>query len=114
MEVLQLTDSQEATVEVTGAIDKKGNPASLDGPVAFSSSDETKVTVTVDPSNPNKATLTAVGPLTDSGSTVVVSIDGDGKLGDGVATIHDEIAISIVAGDAVGFAVNLGTPTETA
>ncbi len=113
-QALVLTDSQQVDVEVTGAVDKKGNPAQLDGNVTFASSDTSKLTVTVDPSNANKATLVAVGPLTDSGSPVVVSIDGDGKLGDGVSPIHDEISIVIAAGDAVGFNTTVGTPTEQA
>lgn len=111
---LQLTATQDCRIEISGAVDAKGNPATLDGPVTYTSSDESKITVTPVPEGAatNMATIHAVGPVTPSGTNVVIAVDGDGKLGPEVFPIHDEIAVTVVAGDAVGFSVTAGEPYE--
>lgn len=110
---ITITDSQTVTVTVTGATDKKGNPAPLDGVPTFASADETICTFAADPSDASGMTgiITAVGPLT---SATAVSITADAQLGDGVTNIVVNGLVEITSGQATGFAVTVGTPVEQA
>lgn len=105
-----LTDSQYVLVTVSGAVDRKGNPAPLDGPPSFVSADASIVSVRPDPAgDPNSAQLWSEGPLS---AATIVTVTADARLGPDVVLITDNIAVEITAGDATGFALTAGTPTE--
>jgi len=108
---VSLTATQQCQVTVSGAVDKKGNPAPLDGPPVFASADETVCTFATDPSDASGMTglLVAVGPLA---TAAAVSITGDADLGAGVVSITENGLVEIKAGQAVGFSVAVGTPVE--
>ena len=108
---ITITDSQKVTVTVTGALDKKGNPAPLDGPPTFASADDTIATFATDPSDTTGMTglLTAVGPLT---SATALSITADAKIGPDVENIVVNGLVEITAGQATGFSTTVGTPVE--
>ena len=106
---ITITDSQDVKVTVSGAIDRKGNPAPLDGPPTFTSADETIATFTTDPADPNTGIVHAVGGLT---TATALSISADADLGSGVQTITVNGLVEITAGQAVGFATTVGDPTE--
>jgi len=108
---VSLTDSQQVRITVTGATDKKGNPAQLDGTPTFASADTTVCTFNTDPSDPTGMTglLVAVGPLA---SAAVVTITADAQLGAGVTTITENGAVEITGGEATSIGVSVGTPEE--
>lgn len=112
MKTLTMTDSQRATLEVGGAVDKKGNSVPTEGSPVVASSDDAIITVTPhEDGTPNKYWLTAVGPLS---SAAVVSITADTDTSTGVSDFVENIGIEITAGAAAGFSSTLGTPEEQA
>ncbi len=107
---LSFTDTQQVLVTVGGGVDKKGNPAPLDGAPVFASSDDTIIEVRPDPAgDPNSALLVAVGPLA---SAAIVSVTADAKLGPEVSEIVDNISIEITNSEATGFSMTAGAPSE--
>ena len=108
---VSLTDSQQVQVVVTGATDKKGNPAPIDGTPTFASADTAVCTFATDPSDASGMTglIVAVGPLA---SAAAVSITADAKIGPEVVEITENGLVEITAGQATGFAVSVGTPVE--
>jgi hypothetical protein len=108
---VKLTATQQCQVTVSGAVDKKGNPASLDGPPVFASADTSVCTFETDPSDASGMTglIVAVGPLA---TAAAVTITGDADLGAGVQAIVENGFVEITAGQAVGFSTTVGTPTE--
>lgn len=78
-------------------VDKSGNAAQVDGPTSWASSDETIVTVTVDPNDSTAAVVTAVGTI---GSAQITST-ADAIVGTGVQNIIAIGDITTVAGTAV-------------
>jgi hypothetical protein len=107
----KLTATQNVQVVVSGAVDKKGNPAALDGAPVFASADPAICTFTTDPSDPSGMTglLSATGPLA---TAAAVSITADADLGAGVVSIVENGLVEITAGQAAGFTVAVGTPVE--
>lgn len=108
---VSITDSQQVRVTVSGAVDKKGNPAPLDGLPVFASADTSVCTFEPDGADASGMTgiIVAVGPLA---SAAAVSITADVQLGDGVKNITENGLVEIKAGEAVGFSVTVGTPEE--
>jgi hypothetical protein len=108
---ISITDSQQVTVTVTGAVDKKGNPAPIDGTPLFASADTSICTFEADPSDASGMTglIKAVGPLT---SATAVSITADAKIGPEVVPITLNGLVEITAGEATGFSVTVGAPAE--
>lgn len=101
-----LTDVQLVEAQVS-FVDGAGNPASAEaGSVAWSSSDESVVTVTVDPSDETKAVIVAAGPL----GTAQVSVSADADLGAGIQTITGTVDIEVQASQAVSASIALGSP----
>lgn len=90
---------------VVKAKDKKGKTAQLDGAPAFSVSDETLATIEeVD----GVKFLKPTGEL----GALVVSVDADGDLGEGVKALHFEAAINLIAGDADVLDIEFGAPID--
>jgi hypothetical protein len=78
-------------------VDAKGNPAAVDGPVVWTSSNETVLTVEVDAADSSLATVLPGDQL--SQAQVVATADAD--LGAGVTQIITTMDVTIVAGQAV-------------
>jgi hypothetical protein len=84
------------TMEVS-YVDTGGNPATVDGAVAWACSDVTMLTLSIDPSDSAIVTVTPVGPI----GQVQVTATADADLGAGVRNIITVADIEIVAGEAV-------------
>jgi hypothetical protein len=103
--MLQLTNTQQCGLAVS-AVDRKGNAARVDA-IVFSSSDVSVATVAADDLDASKALVKAVAP-----GTAQINVTADADLGDGVAPLSGTLDIVVVAGQAVGFVINTGTPEE--
>ncbi len=102
----KMTNSQQLTATIQ-PVDKKGQPAPIDGVPVWASSDETIITVV--PSDDGlSAVVAAVGPLGDA--KVAVSADAD--LGAGINTIFGTLDVTITQGGAVGFKITTSDPVE--
>lgn len=88
--------------------DSAGNPAVVDGPVVWSSSDINVITVSVDAADSSICTVLPVGPLGQA--QVVATADAD--LGAGVRQVITTADIEIVAGEAVIGTINPVGPAE--
>ena len=75
-------------------VDAEGNPAKVDGPITWASSDETLAEVEVDSVD---SSVTPVGPT----GQVQVTATADADLGAGVRELITVCDISLVAGEAV-------------
>ncbi len=102
----EMTNSQQLTATIQ-PVDKKGQPAAVDGMPQWASSDETIVTV-VPAQDGMSATVAAVGPL----GSAKVSVTADADLGTGVAAIFGTLDVTITQGQAVGFKITTSDPTE--
>ena len=76
--------------------DAKGNPAKVDGDVAWASSDETIARITV-----GEDTMTCMVYPVDQLGTAQISATADADLGEGVTEIITTGNIEVVAGQAV-------------
>lgn len=103
---MNITDTQEVALSIT-PVDKKGNPAQLDGPPVWASSNTEVVTVTA-AADGLSAVATAVGPL----GTATISVKADGDLGAGVNTISGTLDITVVGSGAVTLKIVAGAVTE--
>jgi hypothetical protein len=88
-------------------VDAKGNPATIDGAVSWSTSDASIITIDVDPSD---STVCAAVPAGSVGQAqVTASCDAD--LGDGVRELITTCDIEVVGGEAVTGSIQpLGEP----
>jgi hypothetical protein len=105
-EIMNLSDIQKATFEIDPGdiVDVKGNPAPVDGELAWESSDPALATVNV--SNGGlTCEVVAVGPL----GHVQLKVTGDADLGAGIVPIIGLKEIDIVSSQAV--AINIGDVT---
>jgi hypothetical protein len=89
----QMTDIQQTSLTVS-ALDAKNNPAALDGPVVFVSSDPT--ILNVQPTGPNSCAVVAVGAL----GNAQVQFSADADLGSGVVTLSGISDFTIVSSQA--------------
>jgi propanediol utilization protein len=88
-------------------VDAKGNPAEIDGPVTWQSSDDTVVTLDVDQSDSSIVKVTPVGKI----GQVQITATADADLGAGVKTLVTPCDIEVVAGEAVAGTIQpLGEP----
>lgn len=101
-----LPDTKKVSASVA-FVDAAGNPASVQGAPAWSSSDESIVTVTVSDDGMS-AEIVAVGPI----GTAQVSVTADADLGEGVINVSALADIEVVASQAVAAAISLGEPTD--
>ncbi len=103
--MLELIDTQDCAVSVA-AVDKKGKPATVQSPV-WASTDATVATVTQDAVDPLKAAISAQAP-----GVAQITCTADADLGDGVTSITANLDLSVIGGQATGFVITPGTPTE--
>ncbi len=102
----EMTNSQQLTATIQ-PVDKKGQPAPVDGIPVWASSDETIITVTP-AADGLSAVVAAVGPL----GVAKVSVTADADLGTGVASIFGTLDVTITQGQAVGFKITTSDPVE--
>lgn len=103
---LILSDSQKFDATV-GFVDKKGQPAKVDGVPSWTVSDPT--ILSVEPAADGmSATVKAIGPL----GTSQVSVTADADLGEGVRNVVGTLDVEVVAGEAVAANINAGAPVE--
>jgi len=87
-------------------VDAAGNPATVDGDVAWSSSDETIAKVTME--GVDSALLQAVGPT----GQVQITATADADLGEGVREIITPMDLTVAAGEAVAGTIAPVGPAE--
>jgi hypothetical protein len=89
-------------------VDASNNPATVDGPVVWASSDDTLATATPDANDSTIVTVTPVGPA----GQVQITATADADLGAGVRNLVTVADISLVAGEAVAGTIEpVGAPT---
>ena len=113
IQLMVLTDTQQATITFGQPLDKKGKPAKVQpGSVAFSIDQPDAATVTQDASDPFTALVVAGNPTAD-GSPATITISADADLGDGVKTITGVEPLIVTSGEAVGFGnATVSAPVE--
>lgn len=89
---VQLTADQQVALSISGE-DRYDNPVNISGDVAWFSSDESIIVVTVDADDSSKCVAAAVGPVGTASVTVTNDVDQDGS-GD----FQGSLAIDVVAG----------------
>lgn len=87
--------------------DRKGNAATVDGDVVWSSSDDTICKAVV---NPNDSTKAALMPGANLGNAQI-SATADADLGEGVQQIITPFDVTVVAGSAVAGTITPGEST---
>ena len=88
-------------------VDAKGNPATVDGPVTWASSDDDVLAVQVDANDSTIVSVTPVGTL----GTAQISATADDDLGTGVRQLVTLADITVVAGEAVAGTIQpIGAP----
>ena len=103
---VQLTADQQVALSITGE-DRYDNPVDISGDTVWASSDPGIIAVTVDPSDSNKATAAAVGPVGTASVTVSNDVNSDGT-GD----YQGSLAIDVVAGDVAEIVIVEGDVTD--
>lgn len=101
---LVLTDEQKVSMTVQ-PLTAAGNPAQVDGPPVWSTSNPDILTVTASPDGLSAVAVT-VGPV--GSSQVSVSVDAD--LGAGVRTLTAALDVDVVAAGASTLGIIAGTP----
>ena len=100
-----LTAGQSASAKVQW-VDQAGNPATVDGPTAWVSSDPAVLTVVGDGADSTKAAVQSVGPV----GPAQIQATADADLGAGMKTITAVLDVTVIAGEAFGGTIEL-TPT---
>lgn len=100
---LILGDDQKVTLSIS-PVDAKGNPAAVDGAPAWSSSDDTILAVTAAPDG--MSAVAVAGKIGDA----QISVTADADMGGGTTTIAGALDVSVLAGQAVAFTINAGSP----
>lgn len=108
--MLKLTATQDCPLAIGPTTDKKGNPAPIDDtvPPEWFSSNTDIVTVTPDPNDGKKATISAVGPLGTAQVNVRVDVDTSEGTKPGIGVLD----VEVVAGEAALITIEPGTPVE--
>lgn len=102
---LTLTDIQLVNLGVSPK-SAAGNPALIESPV-WSSSDESIVTVAVDPSG-----LNAVATTTGKIGSAQVKFECDAQIGDGIKPLFAVLDIDVVPSDAINIGIVAGSPED--
>lgn len=103
---LQITDSQQFDV-TPQFVDKKGNPAKVDG-VPEWSTDNTELLALTPAADGMSCTVAAVGPL----GAAKVSLKADADLGAGIVDIFGVLDVEVTGGQATSVVLTPGAVTE--
>jgi hypothetical protein len=99
--------ADHAVVMQVSYVDAGGNPAAVDGPVTWQTSDAAIVALAVDQVDSTTVKVTPVGPA----GQVQITATADADLGAGVKTLITPCDIEVVAGEAVAGTIQpVGTP----
>jgi hypothetical protein len=101
---VQLTADQQVDLSISGQ-DNYGNPVTIAGDTAWTSSDETIISVTTH--DPSHATAVAVGPA----GSAVVTVTNDFNQ-DGTGDYFGSIALDVVAGKMTEITVTAAEPVD--
>ncbi len=104
---LILQDDQQVPYAAS-FLDKKNQPAVVDGVPVWASSDPSLLTVT--PASDGLSALAVAVAVTPPGSTVQISVTADTRMGPDVVPLVLTDDITIVAGEAVSGTLSAGTP----
>jgi len=106
-------NDQKLTISIT-PLDKFQQPTKLDGQPDWTVDNATRASITAvpgpDANGKYSAILEPVGPTGD----VVVAVQGDADLGEGVKQIFGTGTVPIEAGQAVSFKLEIGEPVDQA
>ena len=105
VEHMTLRDDQQVGLSIK-IVDKKGNPAQVDGAPVWAGSDDTVITVTA-AADGMSAVVVGVAP---GSARVVVTADAD--LGAGTTDLTGTLDFDVTAGGAVAITITPGTPTD--
>lgn len=105
MALILLVDTQKVSLAIK-PVNKKGNPAPLDGVPQWSSSDPNVIAVT-----PAADGLSCVASAGATG-TATVSVTADADLGAGVTPLAGTVDFDVKPGPAVSLGITTGTPEE--
>ena len=83
-------------------VDQGGNPAPVDGPTQWASSDESICTIEVATGNPLIANIHSVGPI----GPVQFQATADADMGAGVTSITATCDVNVIAGQASAGTIN--------
>ncbi len=108
LKTMILTDTQEIDLAIK-PVDRKGNPAQVDGVPVWASSDPNIASITSAADG-----LSCVVKAAANLGSVQISVTADADLGEGVAPIAGTLDIDVVAGQAVSLGIIAGTPREQA
>ena len=89
-------------------VDAAGNPAVVDGDVAWASSDDTIAAVFVSSTDSQDAVIRTIGPV----GQVQITATADADLGAGVRNIITPMDVTIVAGEAMSGTITPVGPAE--
>jgi hypothetical protein len=89
-------------------VDANGNPARVDGDVAWNVSDAGVVEVVVDAADTSKALVKATGKV----GQVQITATADADLGEGVRPLVTPMDVEVVAGEAVSGSIQPVGPAE--
>lgn len=104
--MLVLTDVQKVALAIAPK-SAAGNPATVDGVPAWSSSDETVVTLTVAADG-----MSAEAVTTGKLGTAQVNVTADADLGEGLKEITGVLDVEVKASEAVSLDINAGAPVD--
>lgn len=90
-------------------VDAKGHPATVDGPVAWGSSDESIAAVMVDSDDTTKAMVLGIG--TNIGIAQITTT-ADADLGQGVREVITTVDVEVVAGEAISGTIGVSGEAE--
>jgi hypothetical protein len=102
-----LPDGNKVKVKIS-YVDNQGNPAKVDGDVAWSSSDDTIATVQADGADTSNAVVSASGTI----GQVQIAARADADLGEGVRELITTMDVEVVAGEAVAGTIEPVGPSE--
>ena len=102
-----LPSGKEIELQVS-YVDQAGNPAAVDGPVTWASSNTAILTIVAEPTDSTICMATTIGPV----GTAQVTATADADLGTGVKSLVTMLDVTVVAGEAVaGTIAPVGEPT---
>lgn len=101
---LLLTDVQRVSLAISPK-SAAGNPTAVDGAPAWSSSDDTVLTVEAAADG-----LSAVATTTGKLGTAQVRVEADADVGSGVTPLNAVLDVEVLASEAVALEVAAGTP----
>ena len=105
----RMTSSQEVTIGEVKGLDKRGNPAPVEGATVTSSDESVLVIEDRDDGAGNVSKVAkAVGKL----GTAQIQLQADAIVGEAEKIITGTVDVEIIAGEAAVLEVSLGEPTE--